>query len=176
MGSSTSACLITAVMEAYIVWIHPCSFRGLFLIVPLSLAHSLIHRRPQSILKARRSRCRYRHRFGSLLRCPLARSWCTQYRLSLEIIRIHLVPVYLIHFRFGVGSRRGSGFDRCSSSLWRLSKSSTCTRWIGFLRSSGGNVEFILPFEELAFLWVVPIQWAGVECSSCERMSLFVQG
>jgi hypothetical protein len=176
MGSSTSACLTTAVMKAYIVWIHPCSFRGLFLIVPLSLAHSLIHRRPQSILKARRSRCRYRHRFGSLLRCPLARSWCTQYRLSLEIIRIHLVPVYLIHFRFGVGSRRGSGFDRCSSSLWRLSKSSTCTRWIGFLRSSGGNVEFILPFEELAFLWVVPIQWAGVECSSCERMSLFVQG
>jgi hypothetical protein len=136
MGSSTSACLTTAVMKAYIVWIHPCSFRGLFLIIPLSLAHSLIHRRPQSILKARRSRCMYRHRFWSLLRCALARSWCTQYRLSLEIIRIHLVPVYLIHFGFGVSSRSGGGFSRGASSLWRLSKSSTCTRWIGFLGSS----------------------------------------
>jgi hypothetical protein len=167
MGSSTSACLTTAVMKAYIVWIHPCSFRGLFLIIPLPLAHSLIYRRPQSILEARRSRCRCRCRLRSLLRCALARSWCTQYRLSLEVIRIHLIPVYLIHFGLGIGFRRRNSFHRCSSSLWRLAKGSTCTRWIGFLRSSGGDVEFILPFEELAFLWIVPIQWAGVECSSC---------
>jgi hypothetical protein len=157
MGSSTSACLTTAVMKAYIVWIHPCSFRSLFLIIPLPLAHSLIHRRPQSILKARRSRCRCRCGFRSLLRRPLARSWCTQYRLSLEIIRIHLIPVYFVHFRLGACFRRRNGFDRCSSSLWRLSKSSTCTRWIGFLRRGRGDVEFILPFEKLAFLWVVSV-------------------
>jgi hypothetical protein len=135
-GFYSSACRTDVVPGAYLVWIHPCSFRSLFLIIPLPLAHSLVHRRSQPILEASRSRCRCRCRFRGLLGCALARSWCTQYRLSLEVVRIHLIPVYLIHFWFGVGSRRGSGFSRCASSLWRLSKSSTCTRWIGFLRSS----------------------------------------
>ena len=150
--------------RADLVRIHPRSFRSLFLVISLPLVYSIIHCRPQSILKARRSGCRCGRRFRGLLRCTLARSWCTHYRLSLEVIRIHLVPVYLVHFRLGACFRRRSSFDRCSSGLRGLSKSSPCTGWIGFLRRSRGDVEFILPFEELAFLWIVSILWARVEC------------
>jgi len=158
-GFCSSACGSIAKAGANIVCIHLRSFRGLFLIVPLPLVHSVIHRRSQSILKTcrpwynRRCWCR----FWCLLRCALTRTWCAQYRLSFEVIRIHLIPVYLVHFWFRAYFGRKNGFDWGSSSLRILSKSPTCTRWIGFLRSCGGGVEFVLPFEELAFLRVISI-------------------
>jgi len=170
-GFYSSACGSLVKAAANIVCIHLRSFRGLFLIVPLPLVHSVIHRRSQSILETRRPWyrrrcwCRFWCLLRCLLRCALTRTWCAHYRLSLEVIRIHLIPVYLVHFWFGTCFGRRNGFDWGSSSLRILSKSPACTRWIGFLGGCGGDVEFILPFEKLAFLRIISIERACVECS-----------
>lgn len=142
----------------HLVRINPCSFRGLFLIVPFPLIDPIINSSPESILKTSRP-CLW-----SLTRSLtglLGRSWRTQNSLRFEIVRIDFIPVDLVYY--GLGSFRG-GLDWCSSRLWRLTECTSLSWWIGFLGC--GRAEFVFPFEELALLWVVPVKRAGVERSN----------